>query len=352
MKALFLAGGSGTRLWPLSRQSNPKQLQCLVGDSSLMTRTISRISPIVKPQDIWIVTNHEYTNQIAAHSDGVPTNQIISEPFPLGTNLAVGLGLIHIAREFPNATVVVGWADAHIGREANFHDALQRAALLADEVDGVILAARPTYAATGYGYIETGEAISGHPGCFEIARFEEKPDPARAAVLAASEKHYWNPGISVWKAARLLELMKQHIPDHFEALQEVATVLGTQDEELKIRSAFADLERISIDNAIFEKVSRMATVPVDMDWSDVGSWSAIYDISASSEENVTTGSVVAVDTKRCLIFSQKRLIATLGVSDLVIVETDDAVLVAHKDDTERLKELYKEVEKFGGHRFL
>ena len=356
MIALFMAGGSGTRLWPLSRENNPKQLHSIVGEKSLMTQTVERIAPMIAPSDIWIVTNRKYAGQIAAHAPEVPVKQIITEPFPLGTNLAVGLGAVHIARQDPDAVILIGWADSYIGHEQVFRDALEKAALLANDVDGVILAVEPTYPATAYGYIEAGAAISGYGGAFRINRFEEKPCAERAERFFNGNAHFWNPGISVWKVEKLLDLIRRFKPDHYNALQFVSEAIGTPDETAAVSKAFAGLDRMSIDNAIFEKATNMATIPIDLDWNDIGSWSAIYDVqsnrSANSGGNVTRGCVVSVNTDKCLIYSQKRLIATLGVSDLVIVETEDAVLIVHKNETERMKELYAEVKAYGGERYL
>jgi mannose-1-phosphate guanylyltransferase len=352
MKALFMAGGSGTRLWPLSRKNNPKQLHALVGNKSLMTQTVERITPMIKATDIWIVTNKNYVEAISKHSPGVPTSQIIAELFPLGTNLAVGLGAIHIAHTDPEAVIVIGWADSYIGKEKEFYNALGQAELLAPDVDGIILAVKPTYPASCYGYIEAGDPILNHEGAFQITRFEEKPTPERALQYIRSGSHFWNPGISVWKVSRLLELMKTHKPDHYVALQYVAEALGTKQEQNRIEEVFKDLDRAAIDHAIFEKAANMITIPADLDWNDIGSWSAIYDVQSNGGENVIRGSVITVDTNNCLIYAQKRLVATIGVSNLVIVETDDAILVAHKDDTDRLKELYSQVREFGETSYL
>ena len=352
MKALILAGGSGTRLWPMSVEKTPKQLLSIIGESSLMTQSVARLASVVEKNDIWIVTNGACAAQVNDHCPEVPEIQIIAEPFPLGTCLAVGLGLMHITRQDPDAIVVVGWADSYIGNESRFQEALRIAEMLVDNVDGVILSVPPTYPATGYGYVETGDPIPGSENCYEIRRFEEKPTTSRADEFIASGHHYWNTGISVWKASKLLNLMADHTPDHFRALERVAPHLGTPSERTMIEECFADLERVSIDHAIFEKADRMATIAIDLNWSDIGSWSAVHDILAGTEKNVTRGPVVTVDTDKCLIFSQKRLIATLGVSNLVIVETADAVLIANKDDTERMKELYDEVRKYGGDKYL
>lgn len=355
MIALFMAGGSGTRLWPVSRADSPKQLHALVGGKSLMTQTVERVAPLVSPGDVWVVTNENYAERIAEHSPGVPRRQIISEPFPLGTNLAVGLGAAHIALEQPDAVIMVGWADAHIGRDADFRRALEQAgrAADADGIDGVILGVRPTYPATAYGYIELGEDRGG--GAFRIARFIEKPDSERAGEFHRSGNHYWNSGISVWKVSKLLNLIRRFTPDHFAALQYVAGAgVGTREAAVRMREVFGYLEKTPIDTAIFERAEHLAAVPVDLDWNDIGAWSALYDVQAmeADDGNVTRGTVVAVDTDQCLIYADKRLIATLGVSNLVIVETDDAILIAEKGQTERLKELHAEVEAIGGGRFL
>lgn len=353
MIALFIAGGIGSRLWPLSREGNPKQLQALVGSKSLMTQTVERIAPLIEAKDVWIVTGKGYAEQISLHSPGVPKEQIITEPFSLGTNLAVGLGAFHIAKSNPEAVIVVGWADSYIGKSSEFIAALLKAERLALEVEGVILAVKTNYPATAYGYIEVGDPILGHEGAFSIARFEEKPNIKRAGEFFRSDSHYWNPGISVWKISTLINLMRQFKPDHYNALQYVAEAIGEPDQDIRMSEAFEGLDPIAIDHAIFEKAKKMATIPVDLDWSDIGSWSAVYEVQKQEQdENVTRGPVVSIDTKNCLIYAQKRLITTLGVSDLVIIETDDAILVAHKDETERLKELYAQVKAFGGVKYL
>jgi mannose-1-phosphate guanylyltransferase len=314
---------------------------------------VERVAPLIEPENIWIVTSERYVEQIAQHSPGVPKSQIITEPFALGTNLAVGLGAIHIARQNPDAVILVGWADSHIGRNAEFQAALRKAERIASKVDGVILGVQPTYPASSYGYIEIGDQINGANGVFEIARFEEKPSIQRAEELFQSARHLWNPGISVWKVSRLLELIKEFTPHHFAALEYVAEAIGKEEEQIRMETAFNGLEPIAIDHAIFEKASKLVTIPVDLDWSDIGAWSAIYDVQAQGiSENITRGAVVSLDTNNCLIYASKRLIATLGVSDLVIVETDDAILIMNKNESYRLKEIHARVKATGGAQYL
>lgn len=352
MVAVFMAGGSGTRLWPLSRENNPKQLHALIGESSLMTQTIERVLPLVSPSDMWIVTSERYRDRIAEHSPGVPTDHIVGEPFPLGTNLAVGLAAIHVARENPDAVMFVGWADSYIRNAEAFIEALRVAESAVQDCDGVVVGVRPTFAATGYGYIELGRPLHEHEGAYRIAQFLEKPDPETAELFFESGRYLWNPGISVWKAGCLLELIHRYKPDHYEALMKVQEAIGTPDFKGVMEREFADLDREAIDTAVFEKATDLATVPVDLGWSDVGSWSALHEVLAPAGGNVTRGPVITVNTENCLIFGQDRLIGTLGVEGLVIVDAGDAILVARKEDAERLKELHGVIKSAGHLEFL
>ena len=351
MIALFIAGGNGTRLWPLSREKNPKQFHKLVGDKSLILQCIERVTPIIATRNIWIVTNKSYAKKSAGQSSGVPKKQIIVEPFPLGTSLAVGLGAMHIAQKYPEAIVALGWADSYIKKEREFRTALQKSALIAPDVEGVILAVPPDFPSTEYGYIKLGKELPNCEGAFKIARFEEKPSAERA-VHFLKKNYYWNSGISVWKISKLLNLIQKYTPDHYSALQYVIQETDASKKLKKMEDAFKNLDRTSIDCTIFEKAKRLVAIPVDLEWRDLGSWQEIYDAQIEGSSNVTYGSVITLDTDKCLIYSQKRLVTTLGVSDLVIVETADAILVAHKNDAKRLKELYDKVKKFGGDAYL
>lgn len=352
MIAVFMAGGSGTRLWPLSREDNPKQLHALIGEQSLMTQTVERVLPIVAASDVWIVTNASYVDRIAEHAPGVPREQVIGEPFALGTNLAVGLAAIHVAKANPDATMFVGWADSYIENGEAFLAALQIADKAAHECDGVVLGVRPTFPATGYGYIEIGRPLSGCEGAVRIAQFLEKPDAEAALEFYESGRYLWNPGISVWKVSSFLDLMKHCKHDHYEALMQVSDALGTPQEAEVMERVLRPLDKEAIDTAIFEKASNLATVPVDLGWSDVGSWASLHDVLAPEGGNVTRGPVITVNTENCLIFGKDRLIGTLGVSDLVIVDSGDAILVARREDAERLKELHKDIRAGGFERFL
>ena len=358
LKAVFIAGGAGTRLWPLSREGRPKQFHALAGRESLMRQTVERVLPVIGASDVWVVTGARYVAQTADELPEVPAGQIVGEPFPLGTNLAVGLGALHVVRRDPEAVVFVGWADSYVRDGEEFRRALAAAARVARETEGVIVGVRPTYPATGYGYIHAGAALAGHEGAYSIAGFEEKPDAGRAREFVAEGSYLWNPGMSVWVASRLLELIRLHKPAHYEALMRVEPALGTPGERAAMEEAFSGLDREPIDTAVFERAEGLATVVTDPGWSDVGTWAAVYELGAAEAGgdaaeggNVTRGEVVTLETSGCLIHAADRPVFMLGVSDLVVVDAGDCLLVARRDQAERLKELHA-LAKESGHSDL
>jgi mannose-1-phosphate guanylyltransferase len=284
----------------------------------------------------------------------VPPLQVIGEPFPLGTNLAVGLGALHVARRDPEAVIFVGWADSYFKDGEEFRRVLLEAARAARETAGVIVGVRPTHPTTGLGYIRAGEALEGFDGAYRIAGFEEKPNSERARAFLADGSYYWNPGMSAWVASRLLELIRAHKPAHHAALMKLGPHLGTEKEREVMEGAFAGLDREPIDTAVFERAEGLATVVTDPGWSDVGTWAAVYELGSEGESgNATRGEVVALDTRGCLIHAAAgRPVFTLGVNDLVIVDAGDCLLVARRDQAERLKELHTLARESGHDNLL
>lgn len=366
MQALFLAGGSGTRLWPLSRRSRPKQFHALVGEDSLIEQSVKRVLPKIPPEKIWIVTAEDHVEQAAIQLPEVPRSQIIGEPFPVGTNLAIGLGLIRIAQKFPDEPMLIGWADSYIKNEQSFLLALDSAENGLAEFDGVFIGARTEYPATCYGYIEadfSSSAQSRQPainGCDpvklgQVRAFREKPAKAWAEKFFDDPDFFWNTGITVWKPGKLLDLMAELSPEHFSILGEILLAEGKSNEKgLTIRA----LRRGSpepIDRLIFEKAANLGIIaPPDLGWSDIGSWSEIYRarIEGRKDSTVSAGNVIQEQCGDCLIISSSKLIAAFGIEDLVIVETPEAILVARKSRSDELKELYAKVIEQTGEKFL
>ncbi|MBV8859868.1 MAG: mannose-1-phosphate guanylyltransferase [Acidobacteria bacterium] len=354
LKAVFIAGGAGTRLWPLSREARPKQFHALAGESSLMRQTVERVLPVIPARDVWVVTGARHVGQTRAELPEVPAEQIIGEPFPLGTNLAVGLGALHVARQEPEAVIFVGWADSYFRDGEEFRRVLLESARAARETAGVIVGVRPTHPTTGLGYIRAGEALKGFEGAYRIDGFEEKPNAERARAFLDAGSYYWNPGMSAWVASRLLELIRVHKPAHHAALMKLEPHLGTPREQEAMEEAFAGLDREPIDTAVFEKAEGLATVVTDPGWSDVGTWATVYELGAGGEgANATRGEVVTLDTRGCLVHAAAgRPVFTLGVRDLVIIDAGDCLLVASRDQAERLKELHTLARESGHEELL
>jgi len=353
--AVIMAGGSGTRLWPISREARPKQVHALVSDRPMIRETVDRLLPVVSPQQMLVLTNAAYVDQIRALLPDVPPEHVVGEPFPLGTNLGVGLGAAMVAKKDPEATLVVAWADSYISEPDAFLCALSVAERTCHVADGVIIGVNPTFPSTGYGYISVGEEVAElHPErVFWIERFIEKPDLATAQQLVRKWGYLWNPGISVWRVDNLLNLYKKLRPRDHEALTRLSPCLWTQTQVEAIRTELSNLEKIAIDYAIYEKADRLAVVPADLGWSDIGTWASLKDVLPDNVgTNHVRGQHVGLDTHNCLIFGNDRMVATLGVSDLVVVDAGDCILVAHRDHSQQVKDLVDMMRKNGLEEYL
>ena len=340
MFALILAGGAGTRLWPRSRAALPKQLLALTGGDTMMQATVKRVLPIVPLEHIFVATNREYGPLIKEQIPGLPTSNIVEEPSSKNTAPCIGLAAAHMRQLDPDAVMASLHADHFIADEEGFRQALLAAEEVAQEGYLVTLGITPDKPETGYGYIQRGPKI-GHynnHAVYQVARFLEKPDLTTAEKFVASGEYYWNSGIFIWQISTLLEAFRNCMPEFYEQLGQLEQALVAGQT---IDAIWQTIQSESIDVGIMERAAKVAVVPVDIGWNDVGSWTAIHEINVKDENgNVALGAEhLAVDTRGTLVQGNGRLIATIGLEDVVIVDSDDALLVCARDKVQDIKKV-------------
>jgi mannose-1-phosphate guanylyltransferase/mannose-6-phosphate isomerase len=351
MQALILAGGSGTRFWPLSRRATPKQLLALDGDESLLQRTARRLQPLVASTNVWVCTTAELAAAVAAQLPAVPREQILAEPEGRNTAPAIAWSVAGMPAERRNEAVLVLPADHHVGDDAAFRAVLAAAAAEADAGRVVALGVTPRWAETGYGYLELGEPLVGagddgaggpSAGLRRVARFVEKPDRARAEAFLAGGRHLWNAGIFAFRGDLLLQLVGRHLP----ALAAGLEALAAAPERLP--ELYGALPAVSIDHGLMEKLDDIATLPLDCGWSDLGSWEALAELlPGDAAGNRRHGATVAVDCADNLLWAEEGTVAALGVEGLVIVRTGDTVLVLPKARSQEVRSLVERLRASG-----
>jgi mannose-1-phosphate guanylyltransferase len=342
---LILAGGSGERFWPLSRKSRPKQLLSLFSERTLLEDTIARLDGLVPPENILILTNQDQIEGVRSLATMLPAENIIAEPAKRDTASAIALGAALIALRNPQATMIVLPADHLIQNVAEFQNTLRVAAAAAGETgDLVTIGIKPTWACPGFGYIEMGKTLKlagaqpGDPAVHEVGRFREKPNRELAETFLQSGNFRWNAGMFIWKITALREVLVHHAP---VLEQFVNMLLVERDVERALSERFAELPKISIDYAVMEKAERVVTVEATFDWDDVGSWTAIAKYFPVDEKNNRSNTELSTHfASNNIVFSQGKLrVALMGVNDLIVVQTDDAILVCHREEAERIKQI-------------
>jgi mannose-1-phosphate guanylyltransferase/mannose-6-phosphate isomerase len=347
-----MAGGSGTRFWPLSREKMPKQLLKIGGVDTLINETVNRILPLTRFEDIFIVTNQPLadtiSDQLSARFDRPWDGNFILEPEAKNTAPAVGLAALHLERLDPNGIMVVLAADHVIRKGDEFLDLIRKAADAAQHDYLVTLGIKPDRPETGYGYIKAGEKCqeSGIDGVRRVEAFVEKPNLATAKEYLKNGLYYWNSGIFVWKTSTFLKEVEKYHPSLHQGLQKIRKAIGTDNESDVIREVFKKLDSISLDYAIMEKTARAAVISADIGWSDVGSWTALDDVlDRNASGNVIAGNVIDIGSHDSIIYAEKRLVATIGLKDVVVVDTPDATLVCSKDRAQDVKKVVEELKK-------
>ena len=338
--ALVLAGGSGTRFWPLSRNARPKQLLALFNENTLLEETILRLSGLIPPENILILTNQEQEDAVRKLLPAHPPKNIFAEPARRDTAAAIALGVGLIVARDSDATMVVLPADHLIKDKVSFQGDLRAAATVAGKTgDLVTIGITPTWACPGYGYIERGKKVDGPVAdFFEVVRFREKPASDLAETFVRSGNFFWNAGIFIWSVKAILTELNRHAP----ALGEfISAIRHSSDPARVIGDRFPTLPKISVDYAVMEKASRVVVKAASFDWDDVGSWTSIAKYLEQLPNGNTTNTPVSVEgANNNIVFSDQKIhFALVGVNDLIVVHTQDSILVCHRHEVERVKNL-------------
>ncbi|MBC7225937.1 MAG: NTP transferase domain-containing protein [Thermoflexales bacterium] len=348
--ALIMAGGGGTRLWPLSRRSRPKQALTLVGERTMFEHAVDRIASLFQPEEIFVVTGEEHLETLLFQAPELPRQNFLLEPVGQGTAPAIGLGAVHLRRRDPQAVMVVLTADHFIRDVETFRRALAAAAEVAEKGHLVTLGITPSFPSTGFGYIQQGEQLYEVDGfaVFRALRFTEKPTAETAFRMVESGLYTWNSGMFIWRVDRILEEFARQMPDLYDVLMQIDAVLDTPAYEPTLRRLWPELSPQSIDYGVMEGAQDVVVIPVDIGWSDVGNWSSMREIlPADADGNVVVGEHVGIETRNSIIFGGRRLIATIGLEDMIIVDTDDALLICPLEREQDVREMVQRLRVMG-----
>ncbi len=358
LHAVIMAGGSGTRFWPASRQAKPKQLLSMASSRTMLQSTFDRLQGLVTPEHVLVLTNCQLADAVKQQLPQLPPEHIVGEPCKRDTAPCIGVAASLIASADPNGTMIVLPSDHTIEPQSEFHRTVRTGVELLEKHPGLIVTfgIRPNYPAESFGYIERGEPLASPAGvaAFRVDRFREKPDRATAESFLASGRFYWNSGIFLWKAKTILDALARFEPEMLEHIQAIAKSIGTPNFQSAFATHFERIRGKSIDFAVMEKYENVAVLEAPFTWDDVGSWQAIARLIQPDEnDNAVQGSFLGIDSTGMIIRSEENhLIVCIGMKDTIVVHTSDATLVAPKSEEERVREVVQQLKELGHQQYL
>jgi mannose-1-phosphate guanylyltransferase len=357
--AVIMAGGGGTRLWPISRQENPKQLLPLLGKDTLFQSTVARLEHLFPPERILVVTVAQQAQEMQKQVPAIPVENYLIEPAPRGTASVVALAAAVLQKRDPQAAMAIQTSDHYIRNHDLFHYLISAAFDVAQKNYLVTLGITPTYPSTGYGYIEQGTPLEGehkYP-VYAVRRFREKPDQETAQQLLRSGNHSWNSGMFVWRADTIMAEIKRHMPELFKVVNKIAAAWGTPEQDEVVRKSWSGLKSQTIDFGVMEKAENVAVLPAGgLGWNDVGSWDSLFEVLLPDMNgNVATNAQhLALDTHNTLVYSKtdERLVVTIGLDDIVVVDAGDVFMVCKVDQSQKVKDVVEHLKKHHQEKYL
>jgi mannose-1-phosphate guanylyltransferase len=360
---VILAGGRGTRFWPLSRKKRAKQLLALDGKQTMIQQTVARLLPLAQPKQFWIVTNDDLRPTILKQLPKLPSAQVLSEPLGRNTAPAIGLAAFLLLRENPDAVIGMFPSDHVIADEESYRSTIERGVEIAAAAENiVVLGVRPNRAETGYGYIEAGALFKGD--ALRVRRFTEKPNAEKATTFVAAGNYFWNSGMFLWSALTLANALREHLAVTASLLEEIAAAFGTKKFGSTFRRLYPKCENISVDYAVLEprsakgeEASNLFCLPADFGWNDLGSWTALHEHhtakSTPAEGNIIHGAgVFTLNAHGNYVHAPGKFVATIGVSDLVVVETEDALLITSRQHAQDVGKVVKHLDEKKLHKLV
>ena len=361
LKIVLFCGGTGTRMWPASRRDKPKQFQPLVGKESMFQQAVRRIKKGFPIKDVYVITGRQYVGLVVQQAPDLPLENVIIEPEMRDTLAAVGYAAAVLDKKFNNPIIASLWAADHLVKNGDeFVKALKAAYDFVKDTGKIVsIDVRPTYPNIHVGYIQIGKMIKkiNSLAFFEYVKQIEKPDLTTAKKFVKGWEYLWHAGYKVWRAEKMLALYKKHAPKIYEGLTKIHEVWGSDSQEDVVRKIYPDFEKISVDFAVFEKMDpkELVVLSADLGWSDIGAWNILKDeLSENTKDNVISGDVLDIDSENCLVYntSQNKIVATIGLKDLVVVDTPDGLLVCGKDRVSDIKKVIEKLKETKREKFL